>query len=116
MSNEHQSGEPAALQLNDGLGATGGDPTDIHSAFNACMYQRHCKRMESLAVLMGAGIPERCKKAADLDGNTGLFGWKFDGLQVTVFMEDDGEWHPKFSMHRDWLLDLQRAAATARGA
>ena len=113
MSND---ATPAKVRLTDGLGATVGDTTDIHSASNACMYQRHCKRMESLAVLMGAGIPDRCKTAAELDGHGGLFGWKFDGDLVTVYMEDDGAWHPKFSMHRDWLLDLQRAAATARGA
>ena len=53
----------------------------------------------------------------ELDGAGAIFGWKFSdggstGL-VTFYIEDDENWHPKFTVDRFWLVDLESAAKRA---
>ncbi len=62
-----------------------------------------------------AAIPS--VKATDLSGHTDLFGWTFSeggstGL-ITIYIEDDENWHPKMTFDRYWLGDLARAVAAA---
>lgn len=43
---------------------TAKEPTNIHSQFNACMYQAHCKRLESQAADVGAAVAAALEWAA----------------------------------------------------
>jgi len=43
---------------------------------------------------------------SDLDGSGELFGWKFSDEDVTIYMEDDGYWHPKMNFHVSWIRDF----------
>lgn len=56
----------------------------------------------------------------ELDGHGGLFGWRFtDGGStglVTIYIEDDENWHPKFTVDRYWLADLQAVAKMANAS
>jgi hypothetical protein len=53
-------------------------------------------------------------KADELDGHGDLFGWKFsdggsNGL-VTIYIEDDENWHEKMTFDVFWLADFKRMA------
>ena len=62
-----------------------------------------------------------CVSAKDLDGHTSIFGWRFSessytlGGQtftsplVTLYVEDDENWHAKMTVSRAWLWDLNDA-------
>jgi len=50
----------------------------------------------------------------ELDGHGSLFGWKFsaggsNGL-VSIYIEDDDNWHRKMTFDVFWLKDFKRIA------
>ncbi len=67
-------------------------------------------------------------QAEALTGVSELFGYKverekytIDGVEhehdlVTIYIEDDGWYHPKFQIDARWLSDLQMVAALAKQA
>lgn len=49
----------------------------------------------------------------DMDICGDLFGIRFVGDQVELYVEDDGWWHFKENFHSIWLRDLEQVAKVA---
>lgn len=70
-------------------------------------------------------MTEEAKRTDHLTGISELFGYRvhdknelpeIDGKLVTFYIEDDGWWHAKFTIHQKWIPDLQRIASLAKQA